>query len=83
MISTVYARTVIALRLDPTAPTGLADLPGVLQVQPRGDRLECTVDSSEKRLPEILKWLCDRGVLIRDCQVHEPELEEVFVELAR
>jgi ABC-2 type transport system ATP-binding protein len=74
---------VISLRLDPSTPAGLAELPGVLQVQPRGDRIECTVDSSEKRLPEILKWLCDRGVLIRDCQVHEPELEEVFVELAR
>src|SRR5690349_653090 len=70
---------VIALRLDPTAPAGLAELPGVLQVQLRGDRIECTVDASEKRLPEILRWLCEQGVLIRDCQVHEPELEEVFV----
>jgi ABC-2 type transport system ATP-binding protein len=74
---------VIALRLDPAIPAGLADLPGVLQVQPRGDRVEVTVDSSEKRLPDILRWLCDHGALIRDCQVREPELEEVFVELAR
>ncbi|MGH7349892.1 MAG: DUF4162 domain-containing protein, partial [Candidatus Rokuibacteriota bacterium] len=70
-------------RLDPAAPAGLAGLPGVLAAQARGDRIECTVDSSEKRLPDILKWLCDHGVLIRDCQVREPELEEVFVELAR
>src|SRR5712691_9523253 len=68
---------VISLRLDPAAPAGLAELPGVLQVQPRGERIECTVDSSEKRLPDILRWMCDRGVLVRDCQVHEPELEEV------
>jgi ABC-2 type transport system ATP-binding protein len=74
---------VISLRLDPAAPVELAELPGVLRAEPRGDRVECTVDASEKRLPEILKWLCDRGVLIRDCHVHEPELEEVFVELAR
>ncbi|HUM17960.1 MAG TPA: ABC transporter ATP-binding protein [Candidatus Nitrosotalea sp.] len=74
---------VIALRLDPAASAGLSALPGVMQVQERGDRVECTVDSSEKRMPEILRWLCDHGVLIRDCQVHEPELEEVFVELAR
>ena len=74
---------VIALRLDPASPVGLGDLPGVLQVVPRGDRIECTVDSSDKRLSEILRWLCDQGVLIRDCQIHEPELEEVFVELAR
>jgi ABC-2 type transport system ATP-binding protein len=74
---------VISLRLDPAAPAGLAELPGVLQVQSRSERIECTVDSSEKRLPDILRWMCDRGVLVRDCQVHEPELEEVFVELAR
>ena len=52
-------------------------------VQARGDRIDCTVDSSEKRLPDILKWLCDRAVLVRDCQVREPDLEEVFVELSR
>ena len=74
---------VISLRLEPTAPAGLADLPGMMQMQARGDRVECTVDSSEKRLPEILRWVADHGVLVRDCQVHEPELEEVFVELAR
>ena len=74
---------VIALRLEPAVPDGLADLPGVLAVQGRGDRIDCTVDSSEKRLPDILKWLCDHGVLIRDCQVREPDLEEVFVELSR
>ena len=74
---------VIALRLDPAAPPGLADLEGVLHVERRGDRVECTVDSSEKRLTEILRWLGEQSVLIRDCQVKEPELEEVFVELAR
>jgi ABC-type multidrug transport system ATPase subunit len=52
-------------------------------VQRREDRVDCTVDSVEKRLPDILKALCDHGVLIRDCQVREPDLEEVFVELSR
>ncbi len=74
---------VISLRLEPAVPAGLAELPGVLAVQERGDRIDCTVDSSEKRLPDILKWLCDRAVLVRDCQVREPDLEEVFVELSR
>ena len=41
------------------------------------------MDAAEKRLPEILRWLYEQGVLVRDCQVREPELEEVFVELAR
>src|SRR6202011_3644252 len=50
---------VVALRLDPAAPAGLADLAGVLQVQARGDRIDCTVDSAEKRLSEILRWLAE------------------------
>ena len=74
---------VIELKLDPAVPERLADLPGVLQLHVRGERVECTVDASEKRLPEILRWLHERAVLVRDCQVKEPELEEVFVELAR
>ena len=74
---------VIALRLDPAAPTGLAELAGVLHAQARGDRIECTGDSAEKRLPDILRWLVEQNVLVRDCQVREPDLEEVFVELAR
>jgi len=74
---------VIELRLDPAAPERLGELPGVLQLQVKGERVECTVDTAEKRLPEILRWLHERAVLVRDCQVREPELEEVFVELAR
>jgi ABC-2 type transport system ATP-binding protein len=74
---------VIALRLEPREPAGLAGLPGVLEVRPRQERVECTVDAAEKRLPEILRWLGEQGVVVRDCQVREPELEEVFIELAR
>jgi ABC-2 type transport system ATP-binding protein len=74
---------VIALRLDPPAVQGLAERNGVLALNTRGDRIECTVDAAEKRLPEILRWLHEQGVLVRDCQVTEPELEEVFVELSR
>src|SRR5262249_25725100 len=74
---------VIALRLDPGPPENLEELPGILHLAARGETTECTVDSSDKRLPEILRWLHEQGVLVRDCQVREPELEEVFVELAR
>jgi len=74
---------VIVLRLDPPLVQGLAEQNGVLALQTRGDRIECTVDVAEKRLPEILRWLHEQGVLVRDCQVTEPELEEVFVELSR
>ena len=68
----IHIGDVISLRLDPAVPAGLGELPGVLAVQSRGDRIECTVDSSEKRLPDILKWLCDRGVLVRDCRCASP-----------
>jgi ABC-2 type transport system ATP-binding protein len=74
---------VISLRLDPPVVQGLGELAGVLQLHTRGERVECTVDAAEKRLPEILRWLHEQGVLVRDCQVTEPDLEEVFVELSR
>ena len=74
---------VIALRLDPAIPDRLGELPGILRLHAEGERVECTVDAAEKRLPELLGWLHDQAVLVRDCQVREPDLEEVFVELAR
>ena len=74
---------VIALRLDPPLPERMGELPGILQLHVRGERLECTVDAADKRLPEILRWLVEQGVLVRECQVKEHDLEEVFVELAR
>jgi acylphosphatase len=46
-------------------------------------RVEFTVDSADKRLPEILRWLHEQGIVVRDVDVHEPDLEEVFVELAK
>jgi ABC-2 type transport system ATP-binding protein len=74
---------VIALRLDPPLPDRMGELPGILQLHVRGERVECTVDAADKRLPEILRWLVEQGVLVRECQVKEHDLEEVFVELAR
>jgi ABC-2 type transport system ATP-binding protein len=75
---------VIALRLDPPDAPWLADLAGMLRcVVVAGGRIECTVDDAEKRLPEILNALQADGAVVRDIQVREPELEEVFVELAR
>src|SRR6202162_3171338 len=70
---------VIELRLDPAVPERLGELAGVLQLKVRGERVECTVDTAEKRLPEILRWLHEQAVLVRDCRVKDPELEEVFV----
>jgi ABC-2 type transport system ATP-binding protein len=74
---------VIALALDPREPEGLGALPGVLELRQRGERSELVVDLVEKRLPEILRWLHEQNVLVRDCEIREPDLEEVFVELSR
>ena len=74
---------VIALRLDPADVPWLAEAPGVLRCVTAGGFTECTVDAAEKRLPELLRALHAEGVVVRHVQVREPELEEVFVELAR
>jgi len=74
---------VVALRLDPPRPEWLAEAPGVLRVAENDGWLELTVDEAEKRVPELLRTLLAEGVVVRNIQVREPELEDVFVELAR
>jgi len=74
---------VVALRLDPARPEWLADLPGVLRIAVSDGWLELTVDHADKRVPELLRALSAEGVEVRNLQVREPELEDVFVELAR
>jgi ABC-2 type transport system ATP-binding protein len=74
---------VIRLRLDPPGVPWLAEVPGVLRCAESAGRVTCTVDEADKRLPELLRALHEQGVIVRDVQVREPDLEEVFVELAR
>jgi ABC-2 type transport system ATP-binding protein len=74
---------VIAFRLEAPLAPSLTGAPGVVRCLERGDWLECTVDVADKRLPELLRLLQAEGAVIRDVQVREPDLEEVFVELAR
>jgi ABC-2 type transport system ATP-binding protein len=74
---------VIALRLEPVAPAWLAEAPGVLRCATADGWTKCTVDDAEKRLPDLLRQLFAEGVTVRNVRVREPELEEVFVELAR
>jgi ABC-2 type transport system ATP-binding protein len=73
----------IALRVDGDGVGSLAEQPGVLRAATADGWIECTVDSAEKRLGEILRWLHERGASVRDVQVREPDLEDVFVELAQ
>jgi ABC-2 type transport system ATP-binding protein len=62
---------------------GVARLPGVVSCQAGGGRVECVVDDARKRLPEILRHLVEQGVAVTDVTVAEPNLESVFIELAR
>jgi ABC-2 type transport system ATP-binding protein len=73
----------VALRLEPPSAPWLRGFPGVLRYEERDGRVTCTVDEADKRLPELLRALAQQGVAVRDVQVREPDLEEVFVELAR
>jgi ABC-2 type transport system ATP-binding protein len=76
--------SVIAFRLDPPAVPWLGEADGVLRVAADADGwVECAVDDVEKRLPILLRQLATDGVVVRNVQVREPDLEEVFVELAR
>jgi ABC-2 type transport system ATP-binding protein len=74
---------VVALKLEPARADWVADAAGVLRVTETDGWLEVTVDEADKRVPELLRLLSAEGVEIRNLRVREPELEEVFVELAR
>jgi ABC-2 type transport system ATP-binding protein len=73
----------IVLRVHGDGWRGLARLPGVLSVTGGAERVECAVDDAHKRLPEVLRHLVAEGVEIADLSVAEPDLEAVFIELAR
>jgi len=73
---------VVAMKLEPR-PAWLREAAGVLRYGEADGWIECTVDDPEKRVPEFLRAFAAEGVEVRNLQVREPELEEVFVELAR
>src|SRR5256712_13636078 len=74
---------VIALRVDAAGAAMLAAHPGVLRSVTEDGWVELTGDSAEKRLGELLERLHESGAVVRDVQIREPQLEDVFVELAR
>jgi ABC-2 type transport system ATP-binding protein len=63
--------------------TDLSTLPGVLSCRGERGRVECVVDDARKRLPELLRHLVEHGSAVTDVAVAEPNLESVFIELAR
>ena len=74
---------VVALRVDPGLADVLAAAPGVLRCTESNGWTECTVDAAGERLPELLRLVDGKGVLVHAVEVREPDLEQVFVELAR
>jgi ABC-2 type transport system ATP-binding protein len=72
----------VSFRMEGAAD-GLPSLPGLLKAQVADGRVKCLVDDARERLPELLRALEAQGVIVRDLQVREPDLETVFVELAR
>jgi ABC-2 type transport system ATP-binding protein len=61
----------------------LGALPGLLGLRAAGETLEARVDEGARRLHELLRVLQRDGTVIRDVRIEAPDLEEVFVELAK
>ncbi len=59
----------------------LQSLPGVLGIKAEVDRLEIVIDRVEDSLDRIVKLFCTAKIL--NITVKEPDLEDVFLELAR
>ncbi len=74
---------VVALRIDPGLTDVLSAAPGVLRCLVVNEWTECTVDVASERLPELLRLLYDKGAIVHAVALREPDLEQVFVELAR
>lgn len=61
--------------------TALERLPGVLGLKSEENRVEIVVERGEESLDGIIKIFS--GATIKDIAIKEPDLEDVFIELAR
>lgn len=61
--------------------TALIGAPGVLGILLMGDRVNVRVDDPERRSPELLARLIERGVVPSEIARIEPAIEDVFVAL--
>lgn len=59
----------------------LESMAGVLGIKAESGRLEIVIDRSEADLDRIIKLFCHARIL--DIAIKEPDLEDVFIELAR
>jgi len=65
----------------PVDITALERMAGVLGIRAETGRLEIVIDRSEDSLDRIVKLFCNARIL--DITIKEPDLEDVFLELAR
>jgi ABC-2 type transport system ATP-binding protein len=65
----------------PVDIAALESLPGVLGVKAERDSLEIVIDRVEDSLDRIVKLFCNARIL--NITIKEPDLEDVFLELAR
>jgi hypothetical protein len=56
-------------------------MPNVLGIKTERGRVEIVIDRSEDSLDRIVKLFCNARIL--DITIKEPDLEDVFLELAR
>jgi hypothetical protein len=61
--------------------TALESLPGVLGIKAERGSLEIVIDRVEDSLDRIVKLFCNARIL--NITIKEPDLEDVFLELAR
>lgn len=64
------------------APTAVADLPGVSDARPEGDRVCLSVAEPHVTLPSLVARLQELGVRLTSLSVRHASLEDVFVKLA-
>ncbi|SPL91191.1 ABC transporter, ATP-binding protein [[Actinomadura] parvosata subsp. kistnae] len=62
-------------------PKELETLPEVRKAGSHEGRLEVMVEDARKSLPRVLAAATDAGVVVRAVEVHEPNLESVFLHL--
>ena len=65
----------------PVDIAALDRLPGILGIKAERGRVEIIIDRSTDSLDRIIKLFCDARIL--DIIIKEPDLEDVFLELAR
>ncbi|MEU8395811.1 ABC transporter ATP-binding protein [Nonomuraea sp. NPDC048892] len=72
----------ITLTADGTRPVPeLEALPEVREVGVREGRLDVMVEDARSALPRVLAAATEAGVVVRAVEVHEPNLESVFLHL--